>query len=124
MIDTVEFHRKIEALRAALEGKLRVKGADLDRQIRRAGRRLPKRQRRAAAVILGAQDWMGHPRLARLVDHRVVNAAFGDLHSHLGRLDPAEARRTALLRMLAGIVLNLMMFGAALYLLYSFVLKP
>jgi hypothetical protein len=87
-------------------------------------RRLPNGPRRAAAVILGAQDWMGHPRLARLVDHRVVNAAFGDLHSHLGRLDPAEARRTALLRMLAGIVLNLMMFGAALYLLYSFVLKP
>ncbi|MGX0902052.1 hypothetical protein ACSSV8_000609 [Roseovarius sp. MBR-79] len=121
MIDTVEFHRKIEALRAALEGKLRVKGADLDRQIRRAGRRLPKRQRRAAAVILGAQDWMGHPRLARLVDHRAVNAAFGDLHGHLGRLDPGEARKTALLRFLGGIVLNLMVFGALLYLIYSLV---
>jgi hypothetical protein len=120
----VEFHKKVEALRAALGNKLRVKGADLDRQIRRAGRRLPKRQRRAAAVILGAQDWMGHPRLARLVDHRAVNAAFGDLHGHLRRLDPVEARRTALLRMVAGIVLNLMMSGGLLYLLYSFVLTP
>lgn len=123
MIDRAEFHGKIEALRAALEGKLRVKGADLDRQIRRAGRRLPKRQRRAAAVILGAQDWMGHPRLARLVDHRMVNAAFGDLHNHLGRLDPVEARRTALLRMLAGIVLNLMMFGGMLYLVFALVVQ-
>ncbi|MBE0452589.1 MAG: hypothetical protein IBX58_02805 [Roseovarius sp.] len=122
MIDTTEFHWKIAKLRAALATKLRVKGPHLEHQIRRAGRRLPRRQRRAAAMILGAQDWMGHARLARLVDHRTVNAAFADLHRHLDRLDPAEARRTAVLRLVAGIVLNLIMFGGLLYLVHSFVL--
>lgn len=118
MIETEAFQNRITRLRERLSEKLRVNGPTLERQIRRAGRRLPRRQRRAAAVILGARDWMGHARLARLVDQRTVNAAFSDLHTHLAGLDPVEARKTAILRLLGGIVLNLMIFAALLYLVY------
>jgi len=121
VIETEAFQTRITRLRERLAEKLRVNGPTLERQIRRAGRRLPRRQRRAAAVILGAQDWMGHARLARLVDHRAVNGAFGDLHTHLAGLDPAQARKTAILRLLGGIMLNLMVFAALLYLVYRFV---
>lgn len=121
MIDTAEFNSRVARLRAALGQKLHAGGRDLEHQIRRAGRRLPRRQRRAAAVILGAQDWMGHPRLARIVDRRAVAAAFDDLHGHLERIDPGAARLTAILRLLAGIVVNLMLLGAALYLVLSLV---
>lgn len=121
MIDPTEFQGRIERLRAAFASRMRIKGASLERQIGRAGRRLPRRQRRAAELILGAQDWMGHARLARLVDQRAVNAAFADLHAHLDRLDPAEARRSTVLGILAVIVVNLAILGAALYLVASLV---
>jgi hypothetical protein len=114
MIDTTEFQRRIDRLREMLAARLRVKGPSLEVQIRRAGRRLPRRQRRAAATLLGAQDWMGHARLARLVDHRSVNAAFADLNGHLAGLDPVEARRTALLRLLGGVVINLLLLALLL----------
>ena len=111
MIDTKQFDGRITVLQAALR----------ERQVRRAGRLLPRRQRRAAATLLGAQDWMNHPRLARLLDHRAVEAAFADMHRHLDRIDPRERRNTAILRLLGGIVLNLMIFGVLLYLLWRYV---
>ena len=124
MIDRNEFDARIERLGSALAERLRVRGPDLERQLRRAGRRLPRRQRRAAQTLLGAQDWMGHPRLARLLDHRAVEAAFADMHLYLGRIDPAEERKTAILRLLGGIVLNLMIFGGLLSLLIPVLVAP
>ena len=121
MIDRQQFDDRITRLQTALRDKLRLRGASLERQVRRAGRRLPRRQRRAAETLLGAQDWMGHPRLARLLDRRAVEAAFADLHRHLDAIDPDERRRTATLHILGGIVLNLMIFGALLTLFYRWV---
>lgn len=115
MIDTAEFQTRIARLHSALSTKMRLRGKTLEAQIRRAGRRLPRRQRRAAAIVLGAQDWMGHPKLARVLDMAQVNAAFADLHAHLDPLDPKAARRTTLLRLLGGIVLNLMALGLLIY---------
>ena len=124
MIDTKRFYQRVETLRTALAERLRVRGPDLERQIRRAGRRLPRRQRRAAQTLLGAQDWMGHPRLARLLDRRAVDAAFDEMHRHLDRVDPVQDRRTALLRIAGGIVLNLIIFGVLLTLAWTHLLSP
>lgn len=115
MIDTADFQTRIARLRTALSDRMRLRGRTLEAQVRRAGRRLPRRQRRAAAIVLGAQDWMSHPRLARVLDMARVNAAFADLHAHLDTLDPAQARRTALLRLLGGIVFNLAVLGVLVY---------
>ena len=121
MIEPAQFHDRIVRLQAALRDKLRLRGAPLERQIRRAGRRLPRRQRRAAQTLLGAQDWMSHPRLARLLDRRAVDAAFADLHRHLDRIDPAEERKAAILRFLGVTMLNLVIFGALLALFLAWV---
>lgn len=115
MIDTQAFQTKVTRLHDALSDKMRLKGDTLERQLRRAGRRLPSRQRRAASVVLGAQDWMNHPRLARVLDMATVNAAFADLHAYLDTLDPDEARKTAILRLLGGIVLNLLCLAGVIY---------
>jgi len=119
MIEPKQFHDRIATLQAKLRDKLGLRGTTLERQVRRAGRLLPRRQRRAAQALLGAQDWMGHPRLARLLDRRAVDAALADMNRHLDRIDPHERRKTAILRLLAGIVLNLMIFGALLYLAWT-----
>jgi len=121
VIDPTEFQIKVTRLHAALTDKMNLRGKSLEAQIRRAGRRLPRHQRRAAAIVLGAQDWMCHPKLARVLDRTTVNTAFADLHAHLDRLDPKEARRTALLRLLGGIVLNLMALGFLIYALMHWI---
>lgn len=115
MIDTDEFQTKVARLHTELSDKMRLRGTTLERKLRRAGRRLPRRQRRAGAIILGAQDWMAHPKLARVLDLSSVNTAFTDMHRYLDTQDPAEARKTAILRLLGGIVLKLMLLGALIY---------
>ncbi|SFO40216.1 hypothetical protein SAMN04487859_14115 [Roseovarius lutimaris] len=107
MIDTDDFNTRLERLQTALRERMRLRGRTLEAQLRRAGRRLPKRQRRAGAIVLGAQDWMAHPKLARVLDISQVNAAFADLHAHLDTIDPKEDRKTAILRLFGGVVLNL-----------------
>jgi len=124
MIEPKQLHARIAAVQARLHDKLGLRGATFERQVRRAGRLLPRRQRRAAQTLLGAQDWMGHPRLARLLDRRAVETAFLDLHRHLDEIDPRERRKTALLRLAGGIVLNLMIFGALLWLAWTWLLSP
>ncbi|MGI3211481.1 hypothetical protein ACROSR_10235 [Roseovarius tibetensis] len=117
MIDPNGFHNRLLQVQTAFSEKLRVRGRTFEQQVRRAGRRLPRRQRRAATTILGAQDWMAHPKLARILDFSEVDAAFSDLHAHLDRVDPAEDRKTALLRVLASIVLNLLGLAVLIHVL-------
>jgi len=115
VIDTEEFQGQVTGLQQALADRMRLRSATLERQVRRAGRRLPRRQRRAAAIILGAQDWMSHPKLARVLDRAQVDRAFADLHAYLETLNPQEARKTAVLRLIGGIVLNLMLLSGLIY---------
>jgi type II secretory pathway component PulJ len=115
MIDTNDFQSRVTQLQTALSDKMRVRGATLERQLRRAEHRLPRRQRHAAATILGAQDWMAHPKLARVLDLSRVNKAFSDLDAHLARIDPVEERKTALLRLIGVIVIRLMGLAALIY---------
>ena len=115
MIDTQEFQTKIARLQQALADRMRLRGPTLERQLRRAGRRLPRRPRRAAAIILGAQDWMAHAKLARVLDMDQVDRAFADMHAYLGTLNPQEARKTTLLRLAGGIVLNLTLLAGLIY---------
>lgn len=117
MIDTQEFNARLEGLQTLLRERMRLRGRTLEAQLRHAGRRLPKRQRRAGAIILGAQDWMAHPKLARVLDISQVNTAFADLHAYLDGIDPKEDRKTAILRLLGGMVLNLALLAGGLMLL-------
>lgn len=115
MIDPNAFQSRVTRLQTALSDKMRVRGATLEQQLRRAERRLPRRQRRAAATILGAQDWMAHPKLARVLDLSHVNKALADLDGHLDRIDPTEERKTALLRLIGVIVIRLMGLAVLIY---------
>lgn len=115
MIDPNDFQSRIARLQTALSDKLRVRGATLERQLHRAAPRLPRRHRRAAATILGAQDWMAHPKLARVLDLSSVYRALSDLNAYLDTIDPKEARKTALLRLTGLIVFRLLVLGALIH---------
>ena len=80
-------------LRTLLAEKLGVGPGDLSRQIRRAGRRLPRKVRREAEFLARAEAMSRHPRLSRLLDPREVARAENRVARHLGGIDPARQRR-------------------------------
>src|SRR6056297_1138762 len=73
-------------------------------------------RRRAATPLRDGRPGADHPRLARLLGSRTVRAGPGGT-------DPRERRKTALLRLAGGIVINLAVFGVLLHLLWRYVLS-
>jgi hypothetical protein len=88
-----DWSARLSDLRALLADKLGVMGADLGHQVRRAGRRLPRRVRREAEFLVRAEEMARHPRLARLIDPREVARAQGRVARHLEGINPALLRR-------------------------------
>jgi hypothetical protein len=103
---------KAETLRKALHAKLSIKGRSFDAAVRRAGRLLPRRIRRQAAVITKALVLGGHPKLMRMVDQKAVDLAVKDITSYLAGIDPADRRRAWWLKWTGLNVLNVLIVGA------------
>lgn len=97
-----------EELRTAFAERLGVRGRDMGAVLRRAGRRVPRRLRPAAAVLAEAERMAVNPRLARLVDAARVEAAAQDLGAWLAAQDPRERRKTAIIQTAALIGLYLL----------------
>jgi hypothetical protein len=100
---------KAESLRLALRAKLGVRGRDFAQAADRAGRLLPARLRKQAAVIVKAQGLGGHPKLMRMVDVTAITKAHVEISTYLSAIDPKERRRTKVLRWVGGIVFNLIL---------------
>lgn len=99
---------KAEELRLALQAKLRVRGRNFGRAVERAGRLLPRRLHKQAAVIVKAQGLGGHPKLVRMIDQAAVTKAFADFTDFLEAIDPKERRRARFLGWLGGLAFNLL----------------
>jgi hypothetical protein len=84
---------RLSDLRAQLGEKLGVDGPDLGSQVRRAGRRLPRRARKEAEFLVRAEEMARHPRFARLIDPRAVDRAQRRISGRLAGIDPARDRR-------------------------------
>lgn len=74
----------------------------------RAGRLLPKWARRDLEKIVEASKLAGHPKLTRMVDTDEIDKAEARVTRYLKSLDPREARKTAWLRLIGLVVLNLL----------------
>jgi hypothetical protein len=94
---------RLSDLRTQLTEKLGVTGTDFGAQVRRAGRRLPRRARRDAETLIRAEEMARHPKLARLIDPREVSRAQRRMSHRLGVLDPARDRRDRRLNLLAAL---------------------
>ena len=99
---------KAEELRLALQVKLRARGRSFERAVARAGRLLPRRLHKQAAVIIQAQGLGSHPKLLRMIDQSAITKAHSDIAAFLEAIDPKERRRTRFLGWLGGIVFNLL----------------
>ena len=72
------------------EERMRLKGPNLDRQIYKAGRKLPRKVRRDAAVVLKALQIADHPKLSRMIDRAKFDKAARHVMAHLKAIDPRD----------------------------------
>jgi hypothetical protein len=109
MLDPDDVATKLQTLRRQFEAKLGVRGRDLSDGVRRAGRRLPRRMRRQAAVLVEAERMAGNPRLVRRLEPATFDRAYDGLMRYLRGIDPADQRRGRMIVLASGLAFNLLL---------------
>jgi hypothetical protein len=104
----------VDEVRAALQDKLRVRGGTLEKQIRRAGRQLPRHVRNDATYLAQAVALSDNPKLARMIDMAKAKKAHRNILVHLETVDIGAQRRNAALNMLASVMFALLVTGVLL----------
>ena len=99
---------KLQNAKRQLEVRLGVGGRDLTQGVQRAGRRLPRRVRRQAAVLVATERMAGNPKLVRRVEPAAFDRAYEGLLRHLQGIDPADRRRGRVIAIAAGVAFNLL----------------
>jgi len=97
-----------DRIAALLEDRLAVPGRGLEEKLRRGGRRLPRKVRAAAQVLVEADGLAGHPKLAATLDQGRLAAAYQTCHAHLARIGGRERAKTAALGVTGTIVVRLL----------------
>ncbi|WP_400082589.1 hypothetical protein [Yoonia sp. R78084] len=104
----------VDEVRAALQDKLRVRGRTLEKQLRRAGRQLPRHVRNDATYLAQAVALSDNPKLARMIDMAKAKKAHRNILAHLETVDIGAQRRNAALNMLASVMFALLVTGVLL----------
>ena len=99
-MDTAE---RVEAMARKMSTQLRIRGDGLAEVAKRAGRKLPRRLRADADVLIQAGAMAEHPKLARMVDPRNLARAEKRLNRFLNKQNPAAERRGEILDFIARI---------------------
>ena len=90
------------------EERLGLRGGSLDRQVRRAGRGLPRAIAREARYLAQAESLATNPRLWRQVDPARLQAAHRIVRDHLRGIDPRERRKTRIIGIASSAAFNLL----------------
>ena len=97
--------------RSLLETQMRIRGATLDAQIRRAGRLLPRKIRAEAAFLIQANQLVQNPKLARMINSDRAQSAHDAVAAYLRSIDPKDRLKGRLLNMLGMLAFNLLLVG-------------
>ncbi len=104
----------VDEVRAAMESRLRVRGKSLDAQVRKAGRRLPRRVRQDATYLAQGMAVAGNPKLLRMIDMAKARQAHRNVLAYLESVDFSAQRRNAALNMITSIAFALLVTGVLL----------
>ena len=74
-----------------------MRGKTLDQQVRKAGRLLPRAERREAIYLAQAATVMQHPKLSRMVDQSKAAQAHARVTRFLNTVDPKDRAKGKLL---------------------------
>lgn len=112
-MSAVTITQMADRVSSLLEERLGARGRGLDEKVQRAGRRLPRRVRVAAAALAEAAEMAQNPRLLVRVDETAVATNYDICLRHLGRLNRAERRHGALLNFAASVAFAVLVVGVA-----------
>lgn len=93
-------------------GARRGTAPGLATMIKRRGRALPKRHRRAAALLAVSAGLAGNPRMAHRIDTAAVREAHRQLVEYLRPLGSGQRLADGLLHVAAAVALGLLVVGA------------
>lgn len=83
--------------------------------LRKAGRRLPRRMRRAGGVVADADYMAGHPKLFWQIDRKRVAREAEILEDYLKSVNPGKRRVDLLLSILRSLAVNFLILGLLIY---------
>jgi hypothetical protein len=116
MVQMIE--QNVADIRALLETKLRVRGASLAVQLRKARRQLPRGVRRDLTYLVESAELSQNPKLVRMVDTTRVARAHRNAVAFLENVDLREQRITGLINVVAAIALAVLVTaGLVIYVL-------
>jgi hypothetical protein len=110
MVQMIE--QNVADIRALLETKLRVRGASLAVQLRKARRQLPRGVRRDLTYLVESAELSQNPKLVRMVDTTRVARAHRNAVAFLENVDLREQRITGLINVVAAIALAVLVTAA------------
>ena len=113
-MQTTTFMNMTARVEALLQAKIGVRGPDLATKLRRAGRRLPRRVRRAGLALAETEARCRHPKHAHEIDDSAVSAAYDTMVDFLDGYDPAAARNRRIIGVLSAMAVNLVLVAGAL----------
>ncbi|EAQ04889.1 hypothetical protein OB2597_06385 [Pseudooceanicola batsensis HTCC2597] len=113
-----DFNRRTEEAREALRKAFGGKPDTLRDALKRAGRRLPSRARKAGEAVLAAQDLAGHPKLRQQIDPLKVDRELDRLIAGARGIDRNDRRRGWMLGALASLAFNFLLLFV-LWLLFA-----
>ncbi|AZQ68764.1 hypothetical protein EF888_17495 [Silicimonas algicola] len=111
----MDLDRTTRDLAERMATQLRVKGTDLTDVVSRAGRKLPRRLRAEATVLIEAQALARNPKLGRRVDQARVLKAERRLRAYLDRLDSGSEKRAEILDRLAAVGFVVLVVAGVLF---------
>ena len=109
MADADDIEAKYAHASELVAQKIGPRGPDLKRQVRKAGRRLPRSVRNDLQVLAHATDLVRHPKLARQVNAETVSIAYNRAKAHLDTIDPKDRRKGIFLTWLGDNAFNLLL---------------
>lgn len=110
-MDNDQFAAQIAEVSTLLSERLKVHGATLDRQVKKAGRMLPRKIRAEATYLAHAASLAENPKLMRMIDLPKVDRAHLTVTTWLNTIDPSERLWTRALNILAIIMFNILLLG-------------
>ena len=109
-----DIRQKADEVSALMRAQLGLHGADLARQVARAGRMMPRALRREARYLAQTAAMAENPKLVRMVDFARVSRAHGQVSAFLNGQDPRQRRANAVIGVVGVIAFNLLVVAMIL----------
>lgn len=109
MFQEDQFNNRVAEATKALKTAFGGNPKSLEQALKRAGRRLPRRARKAGAEIVAAQMLSANPKLHQQLDASRLERDFDKLISGAGRVDAKAIRQKWLVGAMASFAFNLLL---------------